>query len=340
MQHFRFAFAIMVPVTRIGSESTQPRREYLKLAKAGHITPELAPPIPLLRSRTPYQPIILCCRFRPWPLAPSTCSIRRWAAAALLPASALHAGGSFASTSTLAAPAAPASAPPRLCTSRLTATTEHQRTWTGHRYIAHLCLGPVCRTRSQSHGAAWNLTTQQPGHTRSLTIPSIERLIRSHRKTQSHPPEHPLVHVTPLFDRQRCEHTLWGTRCPNRTLDNTVAMSSRMPRQRREHRSTPQRSLMCCSTLAGEGYPRLQGRGPTLHRVRTCTRGNRKPATLPEAHSICETICETTIINNSPPFQDPIDGWWQGPNSGRSFRLPFRRHPTTHPALHHLLSGG
>jgi hypothetical protein len=53
MEHFRFAFAIMVPVRRIGSESTQPRREYLKLAKAGHITPELAPPIPLLRSRTP-----------------------------------------------------------------------------------------------------------------------------------------------------------------------------------------------------------------------------------------------------------------------------------------------
>jgi hypothetical protein len=53
MEHLRFAFAIMVPVTRIGSESTQPRREYLTLAKAGHITPELAPPIPLLRSRTP-----------------------------------------------------------------------------------------------------------------------------------------------------------------------------------------------------------------------------------------------------------------------------------------------
>jgi hypothetical protein len=196
---------------------------------------------------------------------------------------------------------------------------------------------------SQSHCAAWNFTKQQPGHTSYLTIRYIELLIRrapGHRKTQSHPREHPLVHVTPLFDRQRCEHTLWGTRCLNRALDNTVAMSSRMPRQRREHSSTPQRTLMCCSTLAGEGYPRLQGRGPTLRRVRTCTRGNRKPAILPEGHSICETICETTIINNCPPFQDPLHGWCQGPNSGRGFRPPFRRHLTTYPALHHLLSGG
>jgi hypothetical protein len=94
MEHFRFAFAIKFPVTRIGSESTQPRREYLRLAKAGHITPELAPPIPLLCSRTPsthhsllpFPPLAACA------IDLQYLSITRRRLGSLLPP--LHAGGS------------------------------------------------------------------------------------------------------------------------------------------------------------------------------------------------------------------------------------------------------
>ena len=135
----RFAYAITVPVRRLpSSESTQPRREYLEAAKAGHITRELARRYRFFPTHainpstsTHHGSLRLSVPFRSWRIALYTVNLSP--GGAFVPSVfRLCVRILFCPCIYPASASAPAPAPPWLCTSRLTSPTEQKRTWTCH----------------------------------------------------------------------------------------------------------------------------------------------------------------------------------------------------------------